>query len=409
MVEDPGTISIHERRRMLREIVHHQDAADKSMWNTPPMEPGDNTISYTDMMLDPSVSHAVSLIKEAVLGEGYHVEPAENSRGTVAMAADVHKNLEDLDTEAILDDGLSAIWRGFWPHEITWKYGQRRHWLDTLASIDPEQIALELDDKMRVTAVLSKPQTGGGDNQRIDADKMWIHIHKPGRTRPAGESILEPSFRAYSSKNRLLQFWGLSLQRFGTAQWMLQIPANTPPARQSTILSTFYAGRLDGVYMVPDDITATVVEPKQWANLTFEQALDYQDAEIAKAILLIRSPGSVASGQTYVTGQGIDAQSRATAHRLNKISRELVRSFNRQVIQPLCLANWGAPPAQCPTLCLAQPDPARIIALAPAIAALVSSGIASPETAAEQCGLPEPGPNARSAQDAAADKSTPPR
>lgn len=377
-----------QRRRMLREIIHHQEAIDRMSWENPPIEPGDNASSYLDMMRDPTVSYCIDLIKEAVL-QPWFIDPADadNSRA-VALAEDIRKNLEDINLAPALDDALSAIWRGFCPHEIKWRHGQRRFWLDDLAAIDPEQIALELDDKMRVSALISKPT--GAEQQRLPLEKVWFHVNRPSRTRPAGSTVLEPAFRPWSSKNRLLQFWGLSLQRFGSTQWLIQIPANTPPARQTSLLNIFYQGRLDGVYLVPEDVAATQLNQVQWANLAYETAIDYQDAEITKAILLIAGRGSVATGQTYVTGAGIEAQSRSTAYRLQRISRALSESFTRQVIRPLCEANWGNVGAICPRLVLPTPDHQRIVALAAPLAQLRSGAMIDAAVAAEQLGLPEP-------------------
>jgi phage gp29-like protein len=388
------TIPDSKRRHMIREQLYHQEAIDRTAWEMPPIEPGDNSSSYADMLLDPMVHYGVSLIKESVLAQGYHIEQsdvgtgASPGRGSAAMAIEIERNLADVDIEAALEDGLSAIWRGFWAHEITWQYSDRKFKLVSLAAIDPEQVTLELNDHMRVTAVTSKPI--GHDPQRTAADKLWFHVHKPSRTRPAGESILEPAYRAWTSKNRLLQFWGLSIQRFGMTALKVTLPANTPPDKQTQILATLYQGRLDGIYLIPEDVFVEALNPTQWANLTFEQSISYQDAEIIKAITLLNSPGGSATGRTYVTGQGIDAEQRATAYRLQRISRALCHSFTAQVIQPLCLANWGAKPEQCPRLVLAPPDPARIVAMAPALAQLVGAGIMDTDIAADQMGLPEP-------------------
>lgn len=378
-----------QRSRMLKEILYHQEALTKQTWEMPPITPGEHSTSYLDMMKDPTVAYSVGLIQDAIVAGEWHVEPADREdRASLAMAEDIRKNLQDLDTEAALHDALDAIWRGFACEEITWRYQQKRFWLDTLATIDPEQIALELDDQMRVTAILNKPT--GRAPQRTRRDKAWMHVHKPSRRRPAGESILEPAYRAWSSKNRLLQFWGLSIQRFGMTHMIVRIPANTPPTEQTNILNTLYQGRLDGVYLLKDQYAIEVLNPTQWANLTFEKAIDYQDQEIVKAVLFTHSPGGVATGQTYVTGAGLSEQSRATAARLQRISRALARSFTLDVIAPLCLANWGAEPAMCPRLVLPVPDAGRIATLAAPLAALVAAGIADPATAAEQIGLPEP-------------------
>lgn len=386
--------SIGDRRRMLRELLYHEEAFTKQTWEHPPIVPGENATSYAHMMLDPSVAYSVGLIQDAIVAGGWHIEPSDREdRRALAMAEDVRRNLIDLDVDAALHDALDAIWRGFACEEITWRYGRPpssgRFWLDSLATLDPDQIALELDDRMRVTAILNKPT--GREPQRVPREKVWMHVHRPSRRRPAGESILEPAYRAWSSKNRLLQFWGLSIQRFGMTHMIVRIPANTPPAEQTAILSTLYQGRLDGVYLLKEQYAIEVLNPTQWANLTFEKAIDYQDQEIVKAILFTHSPGGVATGQTYVTGAGLTEQSRATAARLQRISRALARSFTLDVIAPLCMANWGAEPAMCPRLVLPVPDPGRIATLAAPLAALVSAGIADPATAAEQIGLPEPG------------------
>lgn len=400
-----STPNMADRRRMLRELLYHEEAFTKQTWEQPPIQPGGNATSYAQMMLDPSVSYSVGLIQDAIVAGGWHIEPSDREdRKALAMAEDVRRNLNDLDVDAALHDALDAIWRGFATQEITWKYGRSgrsqlstfnsqpsfgRFWLDSLATLDPDQIALELNDRMRVTAILNKPT--GREPQRVPREKVWMHVHRPSRRRPAGESILEPAYRAWSSKNRLLQFWGLSIQRFGMTHMIVRIPANTPPAEQTNILSTLYQGRLDGVYLLKEQYAIEVLNPTQWANLTFEKAIDYQDQEIVKAILFTHSPGGVATGQTYVTGAGLSEQSRATAARLQRISRALARSFTLDVIAPLCMANWGAEPAMCPQLVLPVPDPGRIATLAAPLAALVSAGIADAATAAGQIGLPEPG------------------
>jgi hypothetical protein len=396
---------------MLREILFHEEALNKATWETPPLYPGENAASYADMMTDPTIAYAVGLIQDAIVAGEWHLEPADRGdRSSLAMAEEIRRNLRDIDTEAALHNALDAVWRGFSVQEVTWRYeggmraaGTEAHptgerptiarrgyfRLESLAGIDPDQIALELDEKMRVTAILSKP--AGHEPQRVAREKVWLHVNRPSRSRPAGESILEPANRAWAAKNRLLQFWGLSIQRFGMTHMIVRVPANTPPVEQANLLATLYQGRLDGVYLLMEHYTVEVLNPVQWANLTFESSIDYQDAEILKAILFIHNAGGhAASGQTYVTGAGLSEQSRATAARLQRISRALARSFSQDVIAPLCKANWGVEPADCPQLVLPVPDTGRIATLAGPLAQLVNAGIADAAVAAEQIGLPEP-------------------
>jgi phage gp29-like protein len=385
-VSNPGS-----RRRMLQEVLRHVEAINKAQWEWPPVEPGHHGSSYAEMRLDPTVNYCIGVITTSILAEGYQIAPAdEKDRGALAMAAAIKDNLDAIDLESHLDDALDAVWRGFNAQEIVWEYGSRkRFWLKDLAQLSADQMAFTVDDMMRVTQIRSRPLIGGTPYQVVPTGKAWLHVHEQSRSKPAGESILEPAWRAWNSKNRLLQFWGLSLQRFGSPQWKVTIPATTPPEKQSTILSTFQNGRLDGVYMVPEDCTAEVVNPTQWANLTYEAAVDFQDGEMVKAMLLFATPGGQ-RGITHVTGSSLEVLNRSTTHMLARMSRELCASLNRQVIQPLCMANWAAQPAQCPRLILPIPDPARIAAMAASWQALVTAGIADREVAAQQLGLPEP-------------------
>ena len=179
---EPGPAA-PERRRMMREILFHQEAQNRAEWEQPPIEPGDHLSSYAEMMLDPTVYYAVNLIQESILAGGWQIEPAERSSGTLALAEEVRQNLADIDIEEALHDGMDAIWRGFRAQEIAWRYHNRRFRLATLAAIDPDQVALELNDQMRVTAVVSKPI--GHEPQTIPRDKLWLHVNRASRTRPA--------------------------------------------------------------------------------------------------------------------------------------------------------------------------------------------------------------------------------
>ena len=112
---------------MLREVLYHEEAMSRAAWETPPIYPGDNAGSYADMMLDPTVTYAVGLIQDAVMAGGWHIEPADRQdRRSLAMADDIRRNLEDLDTESALQDALDAIWRGFSAQEIAWRFDGRR-------------------------------------------------------------------------------------------------------------------------------------------------------------------------------------------------------------------------------------------------------------------------------------------
>lgn len=383
------TISTRKRHQMLREVVNHQEAMFRAIWETAPIAPSTtNPSTYKEMMLDPSIAYCMGFLNDAVVSAGWSIETRGRTKRQLAIAADLESNLQDIDMASALDDALDALWRGFAVQEIVWTYNNRHFHLDELNTITPDQITLNLDDHMRLLSVTSKPV--GFHWQTLPITKLWFHVNGHSRTAPAGESLLDAAHRAWSSKNRLLQFWGMSIQRFGMTSLRAIVPANTPAERQTQILATLYQGRLDGVYLIPDDVTVEPMNPTQWANLTFEKAIDYQDAEIYKSLLFIAEIGGAAVGQNYVTGAGLSVQARGTAVRIQRISTALEDSFTRQVIAPLVAANYSQDPDLVPRLKIGKPDAGRIATLAVPLAELVAAGVVDRDVAADQIDMPEP-------------------
>jgi len=268
------------RDKLLREIVRHTEAAAKLVYETPPV--ADNTQQYpnwAEMMKDATVAACVEAIISAILARPWFVRPAAQTPAALAVAQFIEENLREIDLEAALETALEALWRGFSVHEITWKYEAFRRSgapvfgkvfrLAGLADIDPDQIAFELDDQMRITAVLSKPnlppeRPNARTPERLPLEKVWLHRRKPSRQHPAGRSLLEPAYRAWRAKDNLLKFWGLALQRFGMPYIIAQIPETHSEGFAQSVMHAFYQLRLDGVALLPERcLTRCTIPPRR--------------------------------------------------------------------------------------------------------------------------------------------------
>lgn len=419
---------MHSRDRLLREIVQHTEAAAKLVYETPPV--ADNAQQYpqwAEMMRDATVAACVEAITSAILARPWCVRPAAQTPAALAVAQFIEENLREIDLEAALETALEALWRGFSAHEITWKYevfrcsgvqvsgnGPERlnartpehrsqfFRLAGLADIHPDQIAFELDDQMRITAILSQPPPGlplrkGEGNgapehlntrapERLPLEKVWLHRRKPSRQHPAGRSLLEPAYRAWRAKDSLLKFWGLALQRFGMPYVIAQIPESSSDGFAESVMNAFYQLRLDGVALLPESVAYQVHNPSSTTVLTFTEAIHYHDAQIRTAILLQFTEGSVMSRE-YITGEGLRQLARTTAYALQRAARSLCASFTQQVIAPLVAVNFGPAPEIVPRLTFPRPGETNLPEMASAWRLLVEAGIATPEMAREDMGL----------------------
>ena len=373
---------------MLREVLRHQEAINAQVYETAPISISNRAASYAEMLTDPTIASAIESLTSAVLANPHFVQPSDDKdRIAVAIAADVEANLRDLPTETILQNALTALTSGFFPHEITWEFARaksRHFWLKSLGDLDTEQVAFDLDERMNIRAY--RNQVTGQEERVVPVEKLWLHRHNPSRKYPAGRSILDAAHRPWKAKDNILRFWGQTLQRYGMPLVFVSLPATADANLQSDVMEAIYGMQLDGVCILPAGVGYTIQQPPQWHGLTFEVAVTYQDAQVVRRLLhALDSSGG--SGQTYITGEGIKQQMRTTAYLLKRISRQLCESFTDQVIRPLVYANIGERPDLCPSLMLPPPGETNLSDTAAPLTALKNAGIITAEQAASTAGF----------------------
>lgn len=377
---------------MLREQLPHQEAFYRMQYAEPPISVSDKSSDFADMRRDPTIAGCLDTIAQAILAKPWSVAPARrNDRAALAVAADIEANLRDLPLENCLENALEALVWGFVPHEVTYRYARKRFHLHSLGDLDPEQIAFELDNRMNILAIRSRPM--GFAETRVPREKIWLFRHRPSRKYPAGRSLLEAVHRAYQAKDRLLRFWGTTLQRYGTPLLLLTMPGTADTQTQNDALDAARALQQDGVAILPYGVSYLKEDPPQWHGLSFESAIHFHESQIVRRMLLaLHSQGG--SGQTYVTGDGLLMQARATSYLLARLSRSLCESFTDDVIRPLVIANFGLRPDLVPHLTLPPPGETNLPDIAQPLAHLVTSGILSHAQAATLAGFDYAAPEA---------------
>src|SRR5258708_13376802 len=91
----------------------------------------------------------------------------------------------------------------------------------------------------------------GGDLQTPQADKLWIHRHRPSRRHVAGRSILESAWRAWYAKDQTLRLWGLQTQRYGMGHYILRVPQTYTDPHRTHLPNAFYNLLMDAFPLLP--------------------------------------------------------------------------------------------------------------------------------------------------------------
>jgi len=348
-------------------------------------------LTYSAMMADATIAPCVQILIDAMLATPPIIAPANDTALARAAAEDLAADLATIDLDTALGAGADAIWRAFAACEIGWELRGRRFHLATVRPLDSDLVSMTLTPAGDLVAL--HYHNPAGHVADIPAAAAWLHRRRPSAAHPAGVSILDTALRSYKAKDSVLKWWSLMLQRYGMPYIIAQVPESTPQSTIDDLLDSLAQLQLDGVAVIPDQVAYQVISPTYAATITYAEAMHYHDSQLRQAIVLHLQSGSVVAASSGTSGAGLAQLAISTARAIRREARALLDSFNRQVLQPLHIANFGQRWQEiCPTLQPAPGDAAELAALAAAWQLLVQSGLATADEGRAGVGLHGPAP-----------------
>lgn len=360
---------------------------------------------YDQMQRDAQVQACLEIKKLSLLSRGWEVHPASESRQDAAVAEFVRFALEDM-RGSILDvlyAAMDALAKGFSVMEINYKVIDRPPHAGTigLASIkskDPSTFAFDTDEFLNVRGLVRTGDASGASlrsnagfetsaaqgsaqvpKQRSGAlppEKFVVYAHSPRYESPYGTSDLRAAYKHYWSKDVLMRFMNLYLEKYGSPTAKGAYKRGTPRAAQEELLKVLDRIQQETAIVIPDDVQVELLEAQRGGEAGYLKALEFHDKQIAKAILY----------QTLMTDEGVRVGSFALAKVhldvlrmcLNKLKRELEESvMQEQVIKRL--VNYNYTVTAYPTFSLGPLDDKDLDQLAAAVTKLVSGEVIRPD------------------------------
>lgn len=382
---------------------------------------------YDQMQRDAQVQACLQIKKLSLLSRGWEVHPASDNPEDVRIADFVRFALEDM-RGSILDvlyNALDAIAKGFSVMEINWRViesrGQRAEsrgpdsindysgmiGLESIKSKDPATFEFDMDEFMNIRGLkrvreFAGSGLAGSENSStrntptrkrgLPVDKFVIYSFCPRYESPYGTSDLRAAWKHYWSKDLLMRFMNLYLEKYGSPTAKGSYKRGTPRAAQDELLRVLDKIQQETAIVIPDDVQVELLEATRGGEAGYLAAIEFHDKQIAKAIL----------NQTLMTDEGIRVGSFALAKIhldvlkmcLKKIKRDLEETVMReQVIRRLVDYNFG-PGASLssrgqraeggnglsyPTFSLGPLEDKDFESLAGAIAKLVSGEVVQPD------------------------------
>ncbi|MCC6446214.1 MAG: DUF935 family protein [Armatimonadetes bacterium] len=296
------------------------------------------------MELDAQVKSCLDTKKCAVLSGGWRVEPADGSpeaRHLADFAAYALSAADGSITDALYE-AMDALARGVSVAELNWRIVPSGRWagLAALRSIrakDPAAFEWKLDRFGNLAGLSLKGDPGGPP---LPLEKFAVYIYRPAPGFPLGRSDLLSAYPHWRSRELLIQYWNLFLEKFGSPTVIGRYPGGIPRDRQKQFLDLLKSIQQDSALVIPEDLEISLMEAQRGGPASYREALSYHDRAIAKAIL----------GETLTNDEGDRSGSLALGrvhlevlhYNVRKLRRDLEESLmGEQVVKRLIAYNFA--------------------------------------------------------------------
>ncbi|MGQ9455078.1 MAG: phage portal protein family protein [Armatimonadota bacterium] len=356
---------------------------------------------YERMQHDAQVQACLNIKKSAVLARGWQVHPSSESEEAIRTAEFVQFVLEDMRGSImdVLANAMDAIAKGFSVMEINYRIIDRPPYdgligIASIKSKDPSTFAFETDEFLnirslkRVSDCVSSAAVGR--DEFLPPEKFVIYSYNPRYESPYGTSDLRAAYKHYWSKDVLMRFMNLYLEKYGSPTAKGSYRRGTPKAAQEELLRVLERIQQETAIVIPEDVQVELLEAHRGGEAGYLQALEFHDKQIAKAIL----------NQTLMTDEGMRVGSFALAKVhlevlkmcLAKLKRDLEETIMReQVIKRLVDYNFRT--NEYPAFSLGPLEDRDLESLANAVSKLVGGEVVRPDEVwiREYLGLPAAG------------------
>ncbi|MDI6756434.1 MAG: DUF935 family protein [Endomicrobiia bacterium] len=292
---------------------------------------------YDDMRRDDQVKAILWVKKFMVLSCGWDLEAEEEYEDAIAEIKTGLSEIESPDFGSALTNMLTHLDYGFSLTEPVFKVKDNTIKLQSLRTRAPHTFILHTDDFGNLSKIEQYTET---DTVEIKPEGLMLLQHQYEFGIPYGTSDLQSAYRAWFSKDVVIKFWNIYLERFGNPFVVGKIPSTLSVADKNKLLDIFKNLQAKSGMVVPEGVEVDI-KASPSGTTDFEKAVNLYNMMIARSMLipdLIGIGGSETSGGSYALGSKHFEIFFLT---IEKIRQDLERAINRYVLRPLLWWNYG--------------------------------------------------------------------
>jgi SPP1 gp7 family putative phage head morphogenesis protein len=347
-----NTTTIQEEIKPTNNIYTEQTKANSSLYepyDLRPYNPNElyqkrgNYDIYDEMREDEQIKAVLSLKKFLILGHKWEIE-TDNEEIKEFIEFNLHYLLEGSFQNALYQI-LSSLDYGFSITEKIFKninhpkFGNKII-LKNLKTRPPHTFEFDQDDKGNITKIRQDQALGSDIN--VNKKKVIHYTYQKEFSNPYGSSEFNLGvYRAWWSKNAIIKFYNIYLERFGMPTVVGTYPQTL--AKEKNALNNALKGiQAKTAITIPEGITLDLLS-KQGASgrSGYKEAIDMYDTMIARSMLvpdLLGYSGDETGGGSFALGQ---SQFEMFYNNIEQERNNLIRVINKEIIFPLTIWNFG--------------------------------------------------------------------
>jgi len=284
---------------------------------------------------DDQVSAVLSLKKYLILNSEWVIE-SEDENIVDFLTENFTDHLNEPFTDK-LKQFLTSFSYGFSLTEKLFKRVDNKILLDDLFTRAPHSFDFVTDKFGRVTEII---QYAAEQELHINPSKFIHYINKPEFNNPYGTSEFNTGVhRAWKSKDAIIKFWNIYMQRHGMPLGVGTYPAGSGAGKEALAKagkniqqSTFFT--------VPEGTTVEFKEANKSAN-DYKEAIEKHNLAIARSMLvpdLLGFGGSETQGGSFALGE----KQFEVFYAINDAERRRIEKVvNSEIVNPLIEWNFG--------------------------------------------------------------------
>lgn len=343
---------------------------------------------YKKMREDEQVKACLTLKKYARLSTGWEIKPGdEDDKLSVELADFVRLNTKRIkgtfyDT---LLGILTALDYGFSISEKVMEYIETGDFkgkigIKAIKSREPFGYGFKTDPHGNLEGItFSSAGLGlGAANDPYPPEKFVVFSYNKEFSNWFGKSDLREAYRSWFSKNIIIKFYNIFLERFGSPTVYATYPSSPGKAVLDAVDDVLKNLQAKSSFRIPENIKVDLLEATRKGNAGYESAIELHNTMISRAILVPellgfsgRKSGSQSLGQT---------QFDIFVWILEKLGKDIEETIvEEQIVRPLIDLNYSdVHEEQYPIFKLNSLSEENIEARAKIVEAMVKAGVVDP-------------------------------